>query len=80
MAIIKQRLEEALHAAKSKGRRKDDPVDKREQKKIAALHYKRRKLEKDVRTYVNKRRRINSTDIERIGVRHGFKTRCSSMD
>lgn len=80
MAILKQRLQDALQASESTRGGQNDPVDQREKKKIAALHYKRRKLDKDVRKYINTARRINSRDIERIGVRHGFKTRCSGVD
>lgn len=68
------RLANALQAAKSKGRRYDDSDNERKKKKESSLHYKRRKLDKDVRKYAKHNNKINSEEIERIGRRHGFYT------
>ena len=50
----------------------DDRIDQAAKKKLASLHYKRRKLDKDVKEYTNRSRTINSRDIERLGRKHGF--------
>jgi len=72
MAYEKQDWKDALQTAKSKGSRQDDSDNQRKKKKLAALHYKRRKLEKDVRNYINNNKHINFKDIDEIGRRHGF--------
>ena len=72
MAHEKQGWKNALQALKPERGRQDDRVDQREQKKIATAHYKRRKLEKDVKTYTNNATRINSRIIDDIGRQHGF--------
>lgn len=72
MAYEKQDWKDALQTAKSKGGRQDDSDNQRKKKKLAALHYKRRKLEKDVRNYINNNKHINFRDIDEIGRRHGF--------
>lgn len=72
MAYEKQDWKDALQTAKSKGSRQDDSDNQRKKKKLAALHYKRRKLEKDVRNYINNNKHINFRDIDEIGRRHGF--------
>ena len=72
MAYEKQNWKDALQTAKSKGSRQDDSDNQRKKKKLAALHYKRRKLEKDVRNYINNNKHINFKDIDEIGRRHGF--------
>ena len=66
------RLAAALQASKSKGRGQDDSDNQRKKKKLASLHYKRRKLEKDIKKYINGKTRINSADIDEIGRRHGY--------
>ena len=72
MAYEKQDWKDALQTAKSERSRQDDSDNQRKKKKLAALHYKRRKLEKDVRNYINNNKRINFKDIDEIGRRHGF--------
>ena len=75
MGDFKQRLQDALQAAKSEGRRSDDPVDPREAKKRATSMYHRRKLEKDVRNYIkglDKYHPIRSRELDRIGRKWGF--------
>jgi len=66
------RLASALQASKSKGRGQDDSDNQRKKKKLASLHYKRRKLEKDIKKYINGKSVINSKDIDEIGRRHGY--------
>ena len=44
----------------------------RKKKKIAALHYKRRKLDKDVKRYIKENSRLNSKELDEIGTRNGF--------
>lgn len=72
MGYEKQDWKDTLQTAKSKGSRQDDSDNQRKKKKLAALHYKRRKLEKDVRNYINNNKHINFKDIDEIGRRHGF--------
>ena len=72
MAKEKQDWKDSLRAAKQEGDRQDDRDNSREAKVKSRLMYQRRKLDKDVREYTNKSRRINSRDIERIGRRHGY--------
>lgn len=66
------RLADALQAAKSKGRRYDDSDNERKKKKESSLHYKRRKLDKDVRKYIRCNNKFNSKEIDEIGRQHGF--------
>lgn len=66
------RLADALQAAKSKGRRYDDSDNERKKKKESSLHYKRRKLDKDVRKYIRSNNKFNSKQIDEIGRQHGF--------
>jgi hypothetical protein len=66
------RLADALQAAKSKGRRYDDSDNERKKKKESSLHYKRRKLDKDVRKYIRSNNKFNSKEIDEIGRQHGF--------
>ena len=73
MAKEQRDWKDALQAAKSEGGRQDDRIDPREQKKKSRQMYQRRKLDKEVRNYVNKRTRINSADIDSIGRKHGFQ-------
>ena len=47
-------------------------IMKEKKKKESSLHYKRRKLDKDVKKYIKHNNKINSEEIERIGRRHGF--------
>jgi hypothetical protein len=61
-----------LQAAKSEGRGYDDTDNQRKKKKIAALHYKRRKLDKDVKRYIKENSRLNSKELDEIGTRNGF--------
>lgn len=72
MADKKQYWKDALQTAKSEGSRQDDSINKRKQKKLASLHYKRRKLEKDIKKYAKHSKRINSRAIDEIAGRHGF--------
>lgn len=72
MAYEKQDWKDTLQTAKSERSRQDDSDNQRKKKKLAALHYKRRKLEKDVRNYINNNKHINFKDIDEIGRRHGF--------
>lgn len=72
MAEQKQGWKDVLQAAKSEGRRYDDTEDQRKKKKIAALHYKRRKLEKNVKEHLKLNDPIRSRQIEAIGNKHGF--------
>ncbi len=72
MAYTKQDWKDTLQTAKSERSRQDDSDNQRKKKKLAALHYKRRKLEKDVRNYINNNKHINFKDIDEIGRRHGF--------
>ena len=72
MAYTKQNWKDTLQTAKSERSRQDDSDNQRKKKKLAALHYKRRKLEKDVRNYINNNKHINFKDIDEIGRRHGF--------
>lgn len=56
-----------------KFKRQEKIEKQREDKKKASMHYKRRKLDKDVRQYIKGTRGpLRLTDIERIGRRHGF--------
>ena len=71
MAYEKPGWKDVLQTAKPERRGSDDSVNKAKAKKIASLHYKRRKLDKDVKKYTS-RSRICGSDIERIGRRHGF--------
>lgn len=71
MAYKKQDWKDALQTAKSERSRQDDSDNQRKKKKLASMHYKRRKLEKDVRNYIKNNRKINSRDIEQIGRKHG---------
>ena len=72
MAYEKPGWKDVLQTAKSERSRSDDRIDQAAKKKLASLHYKRRKLDKDVKEYTNKSRTINSRDIERLGRKHGF--------
>jgi cell division protein FtsB len=72
MADKKQYWKDTLQTAKSEGSRPDDSVNKRKQKKLASLHYKRRKLEKDIKKYAKYSKRVNSRAIDEIARRHGF--------
>ena len=72
MADKKQYWKDTLQTAKSEGSRPDDSVNKRKQKKLASLHYKRRKLEKDIKKYAKYSKRISSRAIDEIAGRHGF--------
>ena len=74
MAEQKQGWKDVLQAAKSEGRGYDDTDDQRKKKKIASLHYKRRKLEKDVKRYIRENTELSSRELEKIGRRHGFYT------
>jgi len=72
MAYEKQDWKDTLQTAKPKRSRQDDSDNQRSKKKLAALHYKRRKLEKDVRNYINNNKHISSEEIDKLGIRHGF--------
>ena len=72
MAYTKPGWKDVLQTAKSKRSRQDDSDNQRKKKKLAALHYKRRKLDKDVRNYINNNKRIDYKSIDEIGRKHGF--------
>ena len=72
MAYKKPGWKDVLQTAKSEGGRQDDSDNQRKKKKLAALHYKRRKLEKDVRKYIKDHNRFNSRELDDIGRKHGF--------
>ena len=72
MAHEKQYWKDTLQTAKPEGGGQDDTVNKRKQKKLASLHYKRRKLEKDIKKYAKHSKRINSRAIDEIAGRYGF--------
>ena len=72
MAYEKQGWKETLQTAKSEGRGYDDTNDDRAKKKVSSLHYKRRKLDKDVKRYIKDNRSYRSSEFERIGRQHGF--------
>ena len=72
MAYEKPGWKDVLQTAKSERSISDDRIDQAAKKKLASLHYKRRKLDKDVKHYTERSGRINSRDIERIGRKHGF--------
>ena len=55
-----------------KFKRQEKIEKERKDKKASSLHYKRRKLDKDVRQYTNNNTRLNSRDIDAIGRHHGF--------
>lgn len=72
MADEKQYWKDTLQTAKPERSRQDDTVNKRKQKKLASLHYKRRKLEKDIKKYAKYNKRISSGTIDKIARQHGF--------
>ena len=72
MAHEKQGWKDTLQTIKPERSGSDDRADQREQKKIATQHYKRRKLDKDVRKYTGHARPIRSSAIDEIGRQHGF--------
>ena len=72
MADEKQYWKDTLQTAKPERSRQDDSINKRKQKKLASLHYKRRKLEKDIKKYAKYSKRISSRTIDEIAGRHGF--------
>ena len=49
-----------------------DRTDQAAKKKLASIHYKRRKLDKDVKQYIKYNTIIRSREIEQLGRRHGF--------
>ena len=71
MAHNKQGWKDALQTIKSERSRQDNRDNQRAKKKVAELHYKRRKLDKDVKRYI-KHDPIHGSEIERIGRKHGF--------
>ena len=73
MAHEKQGWKEVLQAAKPERSRSDDRIDQAAKKKLASIHYKRRKLDKDVKQYIKDKYYYRSTEIEQIGRRHGFR-------
>ena len=73
MAHEKQGWKEVLQAAKPERSRSDDRIDQAAKKKLASIHYKRRKLDKDVKRYIKDTYYHRSTEIEQIGRRHGFR-------
>ncbi len=72
MAQEKQDWKSALYAAKQEGNRQDDRTDSLEKKVKSRWMFRKRKLDKDVRRYINEHTSLRSSDIERIGRKHGF--------
>ena len=72
MAYEKPGWKEVLQTAKPEGNRSDDRVDQAAKKKLASVHYKRRKLDKDVKRYIKENITLRGKEIERIGRRNGF--------
>tara|TARA_R110001632_G_scaffold174864_2_gene294479 strand:- start:188 stop:457 length:270 start_codon:yes stop_codon:yes gene_type:complete len=72
MADKKQYWKDTLQTAKPERGRPDDTVNKRKQKKLASLHYKRRKLEKDIKRYAKRNEQISSRAIDDIAGGYGF--------
>lgn len=73
MAKEKQDWKDVIRSKKQERDRQDDRIDPRQQKKLATLHYKRRKLDKDVKNYIEKNEKtLKGGDIEAIGRKHGF--------
>ena len=71
MANEKQYWKDALQAAKSKGSRLNDTDDKRKKKKQAQIMYKRRKIEKEVKSLL-KKNPIKYEEILDIHGRYGI--------
>lgn len=72
MAQEKQHWKDTLRSAQQEGNRQDDKLDLAEKKRRSTWMYRKRKLDKDVRQYYTNTRRIESSEIERIGRRHKF--------
>ena len=72
MAKQQRGWKDALQALKSEGSRSNDPIDPREQKKRSRMMYRKRKLDKDIKNYINNTTVIKSSTIDRIGQGHGF--------
>ena len=66
MAHEKQGWKETLQAAKSKGSRFNSPTDPGEKKKQAQIMYKKRKLDKQIKDYVNTHNPIKYKEILKI--------------
>ena len=71
MAHEKQDWKDTLQAAKSKGSRLNDTDDKRKKKKQAQIMYKRRKIEKEVKSLL-KKNPIKYEEILEIHGRYGI--------
>ena len=72
MAEQKQHWKDALRATQQEGNRSDNRFDPREKKKVARQHYIRRKLDKDIKKYINSTNQIKYKEIERIAKGYGF--------
>ena len=72
MAEEKQHWKDALRATQQEGDRSDNRPDPREKKKVARHHYIRRKLDKDIKKYINSTNQIKYKEIERIATGYGF--------
>ena len=72
MAYTKPGWQDALQALKSEGSGSDDTANLREQKKRSRIMYKKRKLDKDVRNYINNTTVIKLKTINGIAEGHGF--------
>ena len=72
MATRKYGWADGLQAAKSKGSRQNDYLDKIEAKVKSRSMYLKRKLDKDIKPLL-KQRIIHYGDIVRIHKRHGIK-------
>ena len=71
MAHEKQGWKDALQAIQSERGRSHD-TDHQRKKKSSRLMYRKRKLDKDVRNYINNTKIIKYSTINSIGIGHGF--------
>ena len=65
---------EQLGNIKQKGDRQDDRLDPGKQKKKSRLMFRKRKLDKEIKKYINNAKHIRFEEIERIGQKHQFYT------
>ena len=66
------RLKDLLHAEESERRRQDDSDNIRKKKKQATIMYRRRQLDKEIKSHSKYALKLNSKRIDNIGNRHGF--------
>ena len=72
MAKEKQDWKSALRSAQQEGDRQNDKLDIARKKKQSTIMYKKRKLDKDIRNYINNNNTILYKEIERIQKTHGI--------